>query len=100
MDQSSKVWKRGPDQVKSAKTLIDEASWVSPERKATFMVEPVPLHNEDGFTALAFALPKVLRQWSGRIREVSLDSACKFLFRFIDISLMSPLSREYQWLQL
>ncbi|KAJ7348504.1 hypothetical protein DFH08DRAFT_633394, partial [Mycena albidolilacea] len=38
-------------------------------------VEPIPLAPEHGFTAIAFALPKLLREVGGRIRELSLDSA-------------------------
>ena len=46
-------------------------------------VELVPITEEAGVTAIAFTLPKILRQWGGRIREVQLDSACEFKPPFI-----------------
>jgi hypothetical protein len=73
-----KSWKRDDDEVKSAKKLIEEAS-STPRTEAERLnrVELIPLDDEDGFVGLALALPEVLRQWGGRIREISLDSACK-----------------------
>ncbi|KAJ7026510.1 hypothetical protein C8F04DRAFT_890657, partial [Mycena alexandri] len=38
-------------------------------------IEPIPLTPQSGFTAIAFALPKLLREVGGRVRELSLDSA-------------------------
>ena len=74
-DQTCKNWKRDPDEVKSAKILLDEASKPQLGQKGLYVVQPIPLHEEPGFTAIAFALPEVLCQWGGRIREVALDSA-------------------------
>jgi len=74
-DQTCKNWKRDPDEVKSAKILLDEASKPQLGQKGLYVVQPIPLHDEPGFTAIAFALPEVLWQWGGRIREVALDSA-------------------------
>lgn len=48
------------------------------------MVQPIPLHEEPGFTALAFSLPQILRQWGGRIREIALDSACECSLLFFE----------------
>jgi hypothetical protein len=42
------------------------------------VVEPIPIEEENGVTAIAFTLPEILRQWAGRIREIQLDSACEF----------------------
>jgi hypothetical protein len=66
-DQTCKNWKRDPDEVKSAKILLDEASKPQLGQKGLYVVQPIPLHEEPGFTAIAFALPEVLRQWGGRI---------------------------------
>lgn len=74
-EQMSKKWKRDPDEVKSAKILIEEAA---KDTSSMYCVENIPLHEEEGFTAIAFALPEMLRQWGGRIREIALDSTCKF----------------------
>ena len=61
--------------VKSAKVLLDEASKPNFGKKGLYVVQSIPLHEEPGSTAIAFALPGVLCQWSGRIYEVTLDSA-------------------------
>ncbi|OCH85629.1 hypothetical protein OBBRIDRAFT_739561 [Obba rivulosa] len=39
-----------------------------------YSIEPISLHTEGGFDALAFALPDMLRKFGGRIREISIDS--------------------------
>lgn len=75
----SKKWKRDEDKVKSAKLLINEATSQENGSSGLYTVMPVPLHDEPGFVAIAFVLQEVLRQWGGRIREISLDSACVFL---------------------
>ncbi|KAL0562974.1 hypothetical protein V5O48_019104, partial [Marasmius crinis-equi] len=74
---SSQEWKRDADELKSARVLIDEASRSQDKSKGIYQVENIPLPEdpEDGFTALAFSLTPVLRQWGGAIREISLDSA-------------------------
>ncbi|KAJ7488214.1 hypothetical protein FB451DRAFT_1025329, partial [Mycena latifolia] len=76
-------WKRDPDELKSANILLEEftspapgSGWAEP----LYSVEPIPLTPQSGFTAIAFALPKLLREVGGRIRELSLDSACKHFF--------------------
>ncbi|PIL26554.1 hypothetical protein GSI_12312 [Ganoderma sinense ZZ0214-1] len=65
-----KLWKRHDDEFQSASALLQEALGL-PEGPA---VEPIDLPDEDGFTGLAFALPQLLGQWGGRIRELALDS--------------------------
>ena len=79
-EQVSKNWRRDEDEVVSAKILIDEASRPQDAHVGSglYTVMPVPLHDEPGFMAIAFVLQEVLRQWGGRIREISLDSACVF----------------------
>lgn len=57
----------------SAKKLLEEWRNKSGER-----AELVEIKQEDGLVALAFVLPDLLEKWGGRIREVSMDSACKF----------------------
>jgi hypothetical protein len=53
--------------------LIDEAE---KNTSSLYSVESIPLHEEEGFTALAFSLPEIILQWGGRIREIALDSTC------------------------
>lgn len=75
--------------IKSANILLNEAS--QPKSAPNkFEVETIPLPNEDGFSAIAFALPDVLKQWGGKIREISLDSTCRplsdmYLYIFTDV---------------
>lgn len=71
---SSTKWKRDEDEVKSAHILLEEAAQTS---ESLYQVHEIPLPEVEGYTVLAFALPNVLRQWGGRIRELALDSACK-----------------------
>ena len=77
-EQASKKWKRDCDEVKSAKILLGEASQQDDKAKKVYTVEEIPIHNEEGFTAIAFSLPEIVRKWGGKIRELSLDSACMF----------------------
>lgn len=79
-DQKSKQWKLDPDEVKSARVLIEKAS---KDLKSLYRVDPIALPEEDGFTGLAFSLPEILQQWGGRIREISLDSTCKMIFQIL-----------------
>lgn len=75
LDIASTKWKRDEDEVKSAKVLIEEAH--KSGKHGLYTVEPVPLKEEAGFKAIAFTLPDLLRKFGGRVRELSLDSACK-----------------------
>lgn len=71
--QDRKNWKRDDDEVNSVSLLIAEAEGLS----SLYTVAPIELPTEEGFTAVAFALPELLRQWAGRIREIALDSTCE-----------------------
>jgi hypothetical protein len=72
----SQQWKRDEDEVKSANKLLREAAML-PETSLYQVVE-IPLTERDGFTAIALSLPQALRQFGGKIREISLDSACEY----------------------
>jgi len=76
-DITSKAWKRCDDEVQSAKVLLEEARKNDHEKSGLYSAEPIPLAREDGVMAIAFALPDLLRQFGGRIRELALDSACE-----------------------
>lgn len=62
--------------MKSAKILLEEAK-SNPKKPVLYDVTPVPLMEECGVTALAFALPEMLRKFGGHICELALDSACE-----------------------
>ncbi|KAH6871452.1 hypothetical protein BKA70DRAFT_1130968, partial [Coprinopsis sp. MPI-PUGE-AT-0042] len=65
-EQTSEVWKRDPDPVKSAQILMDEASKRTADDRATglYAIDPVALHEEEGYTAFSFVLPDILRRWA------------------------------------
>jgi hypothetical protein len=75
--------KRDPDELKSATILLEEfTSSPNPPsggKEPLYNIEPIPLIPQPGFTAIAFALPKILREVGGRVRELSFDSARKSL---------------------
>ena len=76
---NSHVWKRDEDEVKSAGMLLEEHRTTGGPLSGNYtVVEPIPIEEETGVTAIAFTLPEILRQWGGRIREIQLDSTCKF----------------------
>ena len=66
---TSSVWRSNSDEVKSAHAIIAKSM------ESSDVVSPIPLPEILGFEALAFALPQILRQWGGRLREIALDSA-------------------------
>ncbi|KAJ7845847.1 hypothetical protein B0H14DRAFT_3867965 [Mycena olivaceomarginata] len=78
-ENNASEWKRDPDELKSANILLYEFSRSEPDpktgKKPLYSVEPIPLAGEPGFIAIAFALPQILREVGGRVRELSLDSA-------------------------
>ncbi|KAJ7278651.1 hypothetical protein C8J57DRAFT_1059197, partial [Mycena rebaudengoi] len=74
-------WKRDPDELKSANILLEEFTSPQPQTgkdESMYSIEPIRLTPQPGFNAIAFALPKILREVGGRVRELSLDSACTF----------------------
>jgi len=73
---NSQNWKCDEDELKSTKTLLEEAQ--KPGKHGLYTMEPIPLHEEDGLTAVAFTLPDILRKFGGRVCELSLDSTCEF----------------------
>ncbi|KAJ7689078.1 hypothetical protein B0H14DRAFT_2420865 [Mycena olivaceomarginata] len=70
-------WKRDPDELKSAKIILEDFSNSAPGKKPLYTVESIPLPDVPDFTAIAFCLPNILREVGGRVRELSLDSACE-----------------------
>lgn len=71
----SKQWKLDENQRRSAEMLLDKGQTAG--ALGTYRIEPITLHSEAGFDALAFALPDMLLKFGGRIREISIDSACE-----------------------
>lgn len=67
----SKQWKTHVDEVELAMNLL---------RSEEVDLALIPLNPKPGFRSIAFALPTILQQWNDKIREISLDSACDYLF--------------------
>ncbi|XP_006462497.1 hypothetical protein AGABI2DRAFT_119353 [Agaricus bisporus var. bisporus H97] len=72
LNHQCQKWKRDSDELKSAMAVLMEAQQ-SPERFT--QAEPIPLPDIEGYKAIAFSLPDIIRQWGSHIREISLDSA-------------------------
>ncbi|KAJ6601866.1 hypothetical protein DFH09DRAFT_1270764 [Mycena vulgaris] len=68
--QEQTQWRRHENELDSAKILLTEFS-----RSPQYELKPIRLPDDGGgCTAIAFALPSLIRQWGGTIREVALDS--------------------------
>ncbi|EGO04979.1 hypothetical protein SERLA73DRAFT_44838 [Serpula lacrymans var. lacrymans S7.3] len=68
----SQQWKRDEDEMVSAKMLLEEGC--KQGGLGVYSVLPIELIPEPSLEALAFVLPDALKQWGGRIQELSLDS--------------------------
>lgn len=69
--KNSLRWKTDTDEFISSKELLN-----SLREEEEDVVQQIPLRNEDGYKALAFSLPAVLKKWGSQLREISVDSAC------------------------
>ncbi|KAJ7661054.1 hypothetical protein B0H17DRAFT_843132, partial [Mycena rosella] len=67
--QQQTNYRRSDDEFESAKILLKEFA-TGPAHK----LAEIPMPDSDGFRALGFVFPSVLRKWDGVIREVALDS--------------------------
>lgn len=56
--------------------MLEEAHKLG--KHGLYTVEPIPLHEEDGLTTIAFVLPDIPRKFRGRFQELSLDLMCEF----------------------
>jgi hypothetical protein len=89
-ENNAMEWKRDPDELKSAQMLLDEFTAPEPtptsgDKEPLYTIEQIPLASQPGFTAIAFALPKLLREVGGRVRELALDSACTAYFMYAKV---------------
>ena len=78
LDMQSRHWK-SPDpkdnQFDSALKLLKRAESAG---LGPYAVESIPLPQHEGYEALAFCVPAMLEAWNIQIREVIMDSVCKF----------------------
>ncbi|KAJ7936963.1 hypothetical protein B0H13DRAFT_1589238 [Mycena leptocephala] len=71
--QQQAHWRQHEDELESAKMLLNDLK-KNPAFSA-YELEPIELPKlDDGYTAIAFTLPTLIRKWGGTIREVALDS--------------------------
>jgi hypothetical protein len=96
---SAKEWKHNVDELVSANILLNKLRSPEPTtglNKGRYSVEPIPLALEHSFTAIAFALPKLLHEMGGHIQELSLDLACMSFFFSPSVHTLINLHREHQ----
>lgn len=62
LEYSSQKWKCYEDEFQSVQMLIEEARKGVNDISGLYIVESIPLHQENGFTAIAFCLPAILYQ--------------------------------------
>lgn len=81
LDIEQTIWRRDDNQVISAKMILEEGR---AGKLGHYCVDPITMkyahEPDDGFEVLAWAVPEIMRDWGGRIREVSLDSTCTCFF--------------------
>ncbi|PPR06175.1 hypothetical protein CVT24_000703 [Panaeolus cyanescens] len=75
--ENSKEWKRHPDELESAKILLEEMKTPGGSADSLFRVSPVKLSDRYGFTAISFTLPGMISLYGCKIREILLDSTWK-----------------------
>jgi hypothetical protein len=74
-EQQQTSWRRCDDEFESAKILLQEFT-----SDPVHELVSIPMPESDGFRALGFVFPSVLRKWDGIIREVALDSTCELIY--------------------
>ncbi|KAJ7301424.1 hypothetical protein DFH08DRAFT_827548 [Mycena albidolilacea] len=79
-ENNAMEWKRDPDELKSAQILLDEFTASEPTptsggKEPLYTIEQISLTSQPGFTAIVFALPKLLREVGGRVSATASGSA-------------------------
>lgn len=62
--------------MKSAKQILLEAT--VPNQVGPYALEEINIEIPEGLSGFGFAIPAMLEKWGSRIREIALDSACKW----------------------
>lgn len=66
--ENESTWKRDPDQVASARKIIEEAAGKE--------VEMISLREEEGMSAIAFALKDPVELYGAQTAELAFDGTC------------------------
>lgn len=94
MKSHQSEWKRDDDEIKSAKKLLEEFS--QKDKGSPYHIEPIPMPDnaDDGYTAIAFSMPNLIRKWGGKIVEIALDSTC--MYPFLPVSSVNTVFQSKQ----
>ena len=76
-DMTKKRWRLGSDPLCSARLLLEHAKVDASLGPRSHAVQIIELGENGSYDSVVFSIPKILEEWSGRIREVIIDLACK-----------------------
>lgn len=60
----------------SARNLLKKG--LEPGGLGEYTVEEIEISEPEGMSVIAFSIPEMIKRWSNRIREIALDSACRW----------------------
>lgn len=69
-------WKSDVDEITSARNLLKKG--LEPGGLGEYIFEEIKIGEPEGMSVIAFSIPEMIKRWSNRIREIALDSACKW----------------------
>lgn len=65
-------WRFDDDQLESTKKLLAKLEG--------FKIENIPVHEEEGISAIAFAFKDIVDDFGEEMQEIAMDSTCKLSF--------------------
>lgn len=90
--RSSHHWKLNADPSIFARLLLQKATTKGALAENSPPISIFDIDPEPDYEMFAFGFPTILNRWVGRIREVTMDSACKSIFFAVLRSTVSHLS--------
>ncbi len=76
-----KEWKLDPDPLISARKLLTNATNTHVERSGDLpRVRTIEMSENEDYSCLAFSIPPILHDWSHRVKELVVDSACEYIY--------------------
>lgn len=69
-------WKSDVDEITSARNLLKKGS--KPGGLSKYEVEEICITEPGGMSVIAFSIPEMIKMWGDRVREIALDSACRW----------------------
>jgi len=92
-------WHLDCDPVKSAQKVLEHAAGETLISGSPW-VTTIPIKNQEYYEGLTFAVLDILWKWGSHIREVLMDSSCKFKIILIIDKHLHAYDREVCWRQL